>query len=166
MELWWGVLHLALRSLPLETDSVRDLGLPLLGVATMLHETLSGLRRFSSIPELDMGLRAFALGGAAWLLGFIAIIVTRIPAALRQPVAGALAAGWLPVVALMSTLTARGPWIEPTAYFRAFTECYIVGCLILGLRAPRLVGGITLIGGAVAFVGAWGLSFLQLWPGG
>jgi len=167
LPLWWAVLHLAWSQLPRDADVAHDLGLPLLGVATMLRDTLTGVRQLSPIPGLDIGLRAFALGGAAWLLGFIAFVVMRTPAALRRPATGALAAGWLAVLALMSTLTARGPWVEPTAYFRAFTECYIVGYLVLGhQRAPRLLAGIMLIGGAVASIGAWGLSFLQFGLGG
>jgi hypothetical protein len=31
----------------------------------------------------------------------------------------------------MSILTADGPWVEPIAFLRAFTECWVVGCLLL-----------------------------------
>jgi len=70
-----------------------------------------------------------------------------------------LAAGWLPIVALMSLLTADGPWIDQTAFFRAFTECYVVGCLVLAVRpVPRWLTWLILAGGALAFLGAWVLT--------
>jgi hypothetical protein len=74
---------------------------------------------------------------------------------LRLAGAGALAAGWLPVIALMSLLTAGGPWVDRNAYFRAFTECYVVGCLVLGLRPPaRWLVRLMLAGGTLALLGA------------
>ena len=36
--------------------------------------------------------------------------------------------------ALMSVLGVNGPWIEPIGFFRAFTECWVVGCLLLDTR--------------------------------
>jgi len=55
--------------------------------------------------------------------------VSRIPTGTK-----ALAAAWLPILALMSILSAEGPWVEPIAFLRTFTECWIVGCLLLDDR--------------------------------
>lgn len=137
-----------------------DLGWPLLGAAIMLHDTLTGVKRFApGRPFLDAALRAYVVGSAGWLLGFCAIVIARVPAVLRTAGSGALAAGWLPVFALMSLLTAGGPWVDRTAYFRAFTECYVVGCLVLGVRpAPRWLTWLMIAGGALALLGAWGMA--------
>jgi hypothetical protein len=71
-----------------------------------------------------------------WGLGAILLICVRtgrlVPAALRTDAAG-LMVGWLLVLALMSTLTANGPFVEPTAFLRAFTECWITGWVLIGL---------------------------------
>jgi hypothetical protein len=45
-----------------------------------------------------------------------------------------LVATWLPILALMSLLSARGPWIDSTAFFRGFTECYVVACLLIATK--------------------------------
>jgi hypothetical protein len=34
----------------------------------------------------------------------------------------------------MTLLTADGPWIEAMSTFRAFSECWLIGCLLLALR--------------------------------
>jgi hypothetical protein len=60
----------------------------------------------------------------------------------RRDAAAGLAAGWLLVLGLMSVLTAGGPWVEPAAYFRAFTECWLVGWCLVGVAGawPRRFG--------------------------
>jgi hypothetical protein len=74
-------------------------------------------------------LRGYALASSVGLAAFSALVASRIPAA-RKP----LVAAWLPIAALMSVLTATGPWGEPIAFLRAFTECWVVGCLLLDTR--------------------------------
>ena len=133
-----------------------NMGWPLVGAFQMLRDTVTGVRSFSPSPGLDFAFRAFTVGSALWLLGFCAVIASRTPKLLGFPVAGALAAAWLPVMALMSLLSAAGPWIEPTAYLRVFTECYVIGCLIAGVRpGPRWLQGIIIVSAALVFAGAW-----------
>jgi len=74
-------------------------------------------------------LRAYAFVSIAFLVGFSALTVSRFASARKV-----LVAGWLPSVALMAVLGANGPWIEPIGFFRAFTECWVVGCLLFDAR--------------------------------
>jgi len=163
LPLWWGALHLVWGGSPRESAGVRDVGISFVGAVTMLRDMLAGVRQLSPIHRLDFALRAFGLGGAVWLLGFSAMVLARVPAALRDAGRGHWpGAGW-PGRAHVDPLTAGGPWIEPTAYFRAFTECYVVGCLLLALRPmPRWLAATGFAGGALALIGAWGLSVLQI----
>ena len=156
---WWDALRLIWDQSPQETIAHGDVGWPFAGAAEMLRDTLTGVRRFAPGPGMNAAIGAYLLGSAAWLLGFCAIVAARTPVVLRVAGTGALAAGWLPIVALMSLLTADGPWIDQTAFFRAFTECYVVGCLVLAVRpVPRWLTWLILAGGALAFLGAWVLT--------
>jgi hypothetical protein len=47
-----------------------------------------------------------------------------------------------------------GPLVEPIAYFRAFTECFMVGAIILA-KGPLWRGGVMLPCLAVLWYGAW-----------
>ena len=135
------------------------MGWPLVGAFQMLRDSVTGVRSFSPNPGMDFVLRAFAVGSAVWLLGFGAVIATRTPKLLGVPVAGALTAAWLPVMALMSLLSAAGPWIDQTAYLRVFTECYVIGCLIAGVRpGPRWLTWMIIASAALVCAGAWVLA--------
>jgi hypothetical protein len=50
----------------------------------------------------------------------------------------------------MSLLTAEGAWIEPWGYLRAFSECYVVGCVLLALGPTRSRPDPLLVWAAVA----------------
>lgn len=160
---WRQVLQMLWGQSPQAVGAVHNLDWPLLGAATMLFDIASGARHYSPRHGLDLALRAYALGSAAWLLTWCAVTAARVRGALRSSATAALAAGWLPVLALMSMLSAGGPWIEPAAYFRAFTECYVVGCLLAGAWAPsRAVSLAVFGGGAMTWIGGWFLAALQV----
>ena len=100
-------------------------------------------------------LRSYALVSTVFLLGFSVMVALAGVRGLRK----VLLVAWLPTAAVVSVLSARGPWIDPIAFFRAFTECWIVGCLVLGaeirdswIAKPALA---VLI---VMWIGAGGLS--------
>jgi len=157
--LWLAILHWVLGYPAQERTNL--LGWPFLGVAAVLRDTLIGAKHFvqPDRPTLDAVVRAYVVGSICWLLGFCAVVVARVPAVLRMGGTGALATGWLPALALMSLMTARGGWVDQTGYFRAFTECYVVGCLVLAVRpVPRWVAWIMLAGAALALLGAWVLA--------
>ncbi len=65
-----------------------------------------------------------------------------------------LGVSWLLIIGLMTLLTSS--WIDPTAYFRAFSECYVVGCLILGAAGlPVGSGRAVLAPGVVMLLSSW-----------
>lgn len=119
-----------------------DIGWPLQGWWQTVHDSLLLIRPLSPRPgpnairNVYMAITAsaiFATGlGAAW----------QVPGAWRASGARrTIAAGWTGLAIVLSTLTAQGPWIDQTGYFRAFTEFWVVSMLVLagaGLRLPRI----------------------------
>ena len=101
---------------------------PLVGIAQAFGAILFGQY---VIPTGIKGaiMRAYALVGIAFLVAFAALTASRFVSGRK-----ALVAAWLPLVALMSILGVNGPWVEPIGFFRAFTECWVVGCLLLDAR--------------------------------
>jgi hypothetical protein len=101
---------------------------PLVGLVQTFASILSGAY---VIPTGIRGviMRAYAFVSIAFLVAFSALMVSRFISGRK-----ALVAAWLPLIALMSILAANGPWIEPIGFFRAFTECWVVGCLLLDAR--------------------------------
>ncbi len=101
---------------------------PLAGLAGALTSMVAG--DYVTVPGFKGAvMRGFALLSALALVAFCALVVSRIPRGNK-----ALAAAWLPILALMSILSAQGPWIEPIAFLRTFTECWVIGCLLLDDR--------------------------------
>jgi hypothetical protein len=101
---------------------------PLLGIVTAWFNTAFG----DVVPIGGLKgvvLRGYSLVSSASLVAFAGLVATRLRTA-----RAVLVAAWLPIVALMSVLTADGPWVEPIAFLRAFTECWVIGCLLLDTR--------------------------------
>lgn len=107
-------------------------------------------------------MRAIVLATSLAILAFCGFVLLM----LRFAFQGAeglrpLAAGWLLTFALMSLLTAEGPWVDPIAYTRAFTECYVVGCLVVAgcfWSTSRPV----LLAGAGMLAAVWLICIAQL----
>ena len=101
---------------------------PLVGIVQAFGAILFG---HYVIPTGIKGviMRAYAFVSIAFLVAFSAITASRLVSGRK-----ALVAAWLPLVALMSILGANGPWLEPIGFFRAFSECWVVGCLLLDAR--------------------------------
>jgi hypothetical protein len=154
---WQEALVLLWGEAPRNAGVSQNLGWPLLGVVGMLRDVLAGAQHFAPGRTIDLGIRAYVVGSTLWLLAFCAVVATRVPSALRSAAAG-VAAGWVPLLLLMSLLSAGGSWINPAGYFRAFTECYVVGCLLPMPVARRWVAWGLLAGAVVAFAGAWVLT--------
>jgi hypothetical protein len=143
--------------------AANNLGWPFVGAVSMMRDALSGVRQYTPSHGLDVAMRGYVLASSALLLWFCAVAASRVPYVVRTAGVGALAAGWLPIMVLMSLLTEAGPWTEPTGYFRAFTECYVVGCLLVALRPPSVwVSKMMFAGCAVACVGAWAIAVVQV----
>jgi hypothetical protein len=135
---WWMAQSIAWHQAPQSLGGSPDLGWPLLGVATMLWETVNDLPVGDADQALDVLPRMFVVATTFGLIVFCGLVLRIVPRLLRGrgPAAG-LAVGWLLVLTLMSLLTARTSWVDPHGYFRAFTECWVVGCLLLAFQAAR-----------------------------
>ena len=93
--------------------------------------------RVRSFGGDHLALRAYALAAMALLAIFCGMVALRLNGAFRTPRIAPLAAGWLPLFALMTLLTAPG---VQTAFLRAFSECFVVGCLIVAFSHRRRYG--------------------------
>ncbi len=124
----WRQLQTAIWGTVPSSAAMDALTWPLLGVVEAFRSILLGQY---VIPTGIKGLimSAYAFVSIASLVAFSVLIASRV---FRGP--RALAAAWLPLAALMSILAVNGPWIEPIGFFRAFTECWVVGCLLLDAR--------------------------------
>ncbi len=131
---WWKTVALIWHQSPQSLDGNQDLGLPFLGWFTRLLVNLAGIRIGVAQPAADLPTRCFEVLVAGGLLVFCATVIRRIPEALRTQRSAGLAIGWVLTFALMTLLTADGPWIEAMSTFRAFSECWLIGCLLLALR--------------------------------
>jgi hypothetical protein len=144
---------------PLAAAVKSDVSWPFLGILEKLRGTLLGTGYYGN----KLALRGFELGSLGLLAAFCALVSVRLSAILRASSFGVLAAGWLPVMLLMTMLREDGPLIGPESYFRVFTECFVVGCLILALRPPsRWVNMTMFAGSVVAGLGAWALNLHNL----
>ena len=158
---WRQTLIFGLHEAPQAQAAAHDLGWPFAGVLTMLHDCLTGARRWAATPFKDAVERTYVLTSALPLLAFCMLVAARLPQALRKPGAAPLAATWFVTAALMSLLSASGPWVGPVAYLRAFTECFVLGCLLLGTSSPPRQARL-LAGASLAQAGfAWGFCMVQ-----
>jgi hypothetical protein len=162
--IWHLFLASAWVTTPQDHMAVHNLGMPLFGIIDMLIACVTGARLWASSWAKDLVVRGIVLTTAPALLAFCGLVASRVGAVLRGPsVLAPLALSWCLLAGLMSLMTDEGPWIDPAAYFRAFTECYVTGCLVLGcaggLRAvtPRWA----LAGGAI-FATVWIYCLVQL----
>ena len=135
------------------TDAARDnVSWPFTGVLRSVAGALSGSTFGGGHPAL----RAYALAALMLLTIFCGTVAIRLKSAFRMPTIAPLAAGWLPLVALMTMLTTA--WVQ-TAFLRAFSECFVVGCLIIASRPPpQWIGRTLVLGCAMAAVGSWAIS--------
>ncbi len=137
---WHAALPVLWRESGHEGVLAHDFGWPLLGAARVLVERMSAI---SAARSLRLAVPAIinAVGTLA-MLGFCAAVASRVPACLRRGGEhAALAIAWVSVAALMSLLTAGdGPWTTPGEYCRAFSECWVVGCLVLCAGQPGWIG--------------------------
>ncbi len=135
-KLWQTEVARLTHEAPQAHAMAHDLGWPLAGAARMLWDCLTGGRSWGSTPGKDILLRAVVLLTAPALLAFCVAVATRLPLAWRDPRLRGLVLGWGLTAGLMSLLSATGPWVDTIAYFRAFTECYVLGIPLLFRRAP------------------------------
>jgi len=139
------------------TDAARNnVSWPFAGVLRMIADAISGAGFGGGHPAL----RAFALAAVTLLAIFSGMAVLRLRAAFGVAATAPLAAGWLPLVLLMTLLTTA--W-APMAFLRAFSECFVIGCLIVALRPPSLwTGRALIISCAIASAASWATCLRDL----
>lgn len=130
-----------------------DISWPGSGIFGTIKSAVYGEGLYARYPII---LRGFVVGTMAVFIGFAALVATN---ARQRP---GLAIGWVLVTCLMLILSSEGPWIATTSYFRALTEWYVVGCLLLpkpiAWRAAILLGFSVVTMWCVA----WAFSFSQV----
>jgi hypothetical protein len=92
-----------------------------------------------ALPRL--GDATYVLGGIGFIVVFCILVAASNFKRWREP----LVFGWFSLLGLMSVLSRAGPWIEPTSFFRAFTECYVIGLFLLPDHIVRRVGPFAII---------------------
>ena len=140
----------------------QNIGWPLLGltqtlVANLLNHTVGAARA----PTSRL-IRLTALLGIGLIIWACTRTVQACRAAHRTPEAAALVLGWLALLVLMMLLTAHGPWVEPTAFFRAFTEFWVMGWILIGLMKLSPIQPWVLAAQLPALAGIWELCWIQL----
>jgi hypothetical protein len=135
---WRETVAVLWHSTPQAHGVAENASWPLLGWAEILLANLINHAIGAAAHPRGMLMRITMLGAIGAISVFCVLTFRAAVAGLRPPgrMAG-LALGWLFVLALMSLFTANGPWVEPTAYARAFAECWIVGWIVLGGFAQR-----------------------------
>jgi len=159
---WRQMLTVMAHAVPQAQGMSQDIGWPFMGAAQILWGCLTGARHWANTPLKDAAIRAIILLTAPGLLLFCGLVLVRMKAVFRQEPLRALAIGWLLTAALMSLLTAAGPWIDPISYYRAFTECFAAGCILLfaGGFAPG-ASSVALFGGTQLLL-TWSLCLAKL----
>jgi len=137
--IWWEAMGIIWHQPPQPLIGSPDLGWPLVGLSTMLLASLDGTRIWNADPLADLITRTFVVLTTCGLIAFCIVVAIRIPRFIRFPGMVGLVIGWLLLLALMSLLTAGGPLVEPLSYFRAFTECWVIGCLLLAHGPPHRI---------------------------
>jgi hypothetical protein len=131
---WWKTVGIIWQQSPQSLAGNQDLGFPFAGWFTRLFVNIAGVPIGMAQPAPDVPTRGFEILVAGGLLVFCAAVARQIPTALRTRSAAGLALGWTFTFALMTLLTANGPWVEALSTFRAFSECWVIGCLLLAMR--------------------------------
>jgi hypothetical protein len=149
--IWREILATLAHEPPQAHGLAHDLGWPFAGLIQMLTACLTGTRTWASTPLKNDIIRAMVLLTAPPLVLFCAFVTTKL-----KPTA--IATGWVLTACLMTLLTATGPWTDPIAYFRAFTDCALVGLLLL----PRLPLPTVLLIGVPQTALIWVLCLLKL----
>jgi hypothetical protein len=149
--IWWRTMAVIWHQPPQALGGNQDLGWPLVGVFTMLRACLDGSRVYNTDPGANLTTRGFVLLTTCLLIAFCIMVAVRLPRLLRLPGLAGFAIGWVLLAGLMSLLTATGPLVEPMSYFRAFSECWVIGCLLLAqgpaqgpVRRPLALAGVLL----------------------
>jgi hypothetical protein len=164
---WWRTMAVIWHQPPQALGGNQDLGWPLVGVVTMLRACIDGTRHYNPDPSANFTTRGFVLLTTGGLICFCIMVAIRLPRTLRTPGLAGFAIGWGLLAGLMSLLTATGPLVEPMSYLRAFSECWVIGCLLLArahaagaVRRPLALAGLLLGAELNIVIWKWSLWLL------
>jgi hypothetical protein len=159
---WREILVSLAREAPQAHGLAHDIGWPFVGLAQMLWTCLTGARSWASTPLKNDIIRGMVLLTAPPLVLFCGLVATRLTRLFRRGQMAGIAAGWVLTAMLMTLLTAGGPWTDPIAYFRAFTDCFLIGCVLLFASGAGLSLRTILLIGAPQTLLIWALCMLKL----
>jgi hypothetical protein len=158
---WRHAVGVLWQATPQGFGVAHNAGFPLLGVAQTLCAQLLNRAVGAAAHPRDLTARLTNLAAICWLLWFCLRTGSTAIATVRRGAEPSLAAAWLCIAGLMSLLTAGGPWVELTAYARAFSECWVLGWVVLGAAAPRRPV-IMVLAAAPVLVRNWELCWVQV----
>lgn len=160
---WRQWVTLLWRDVPQAHGVAENIGWPLAGYGATLAASLLNRAVAGAAKPHTAALRGLTLLALAWLGWFgakIAVVLTRL---LARGTELGLALGVALLLGLMSLLTARGPWVEPTAVFRAFSEFWVAGWLLLAAGGRvKLRGWVLALAAAPVVFLNWRLCLIQL----
>ena len=160
---WRHVVATLWQETPQAHGIAHNAGWPLQGWAQVILASLLGQPVGFAPRPRDLTMRATVLAGIGTISWFCVVTAGAVWRALQNRADAALAAGWLAVFALMTVLTANGPFIDSTAYFRAFTECWVLGWILLGAGQTRLPRSAWMWAVALPLIARnWELCWIQL----
>jgi hypothetical protein len=163
---WWAINAWRFGDVAQAQVAGLNLGPPFLNLAKVLATNLSPTHQWSPDLAIEAFTRTAFLSTLVAFLAFLGFAAYRLA---REPADGErapLLVGWC-AAALLLLCLGSGPMSEPQSYLRVFTECWIVGWLLLGPRlgesaagrvSVRVVGYSLAIGFATMFV--WIQSYL------
>ncbi len=160
---WREILLGLWQNAPQAHGVAQNIGWPLLGLMQSLLANLLNYTVGAARAPATRVVRITALLGIGLIVctGARAFRARRM--ACQSPEASALMLGWLALLVLMALLTAQGPWVEPTASFRAFTEFWVLSWVLIGLTKLSPKRPSWLFAGMLpALLGIWELCWIQL----
>lgn len=113
-----------------------DLGPPFAGVIAFFQTNIEALHRGANAPPPEVRIY-WVLDAAMCVASFALFFVV----ALRRRAPEALTLSWAFYAALVLCFT-TAIWVEPYAFFRACTEGFVLGALMVGLSRDRPAGWI------------------------
>ncbi|WP_048844785.1 hypothetical protein [Acetobacter indonesiensis] len=130
---------------PASADAVANLGWPLRGVLETIGATLDGSRMYVHQPVFQNIMRFFVVYSILLLVLWSSFVIYRAYAVKKNYDSKLLIATFLPFVFILFCLTGKtGPWVDPISYFRAFTECFILGSFICTIEKPQRPSNVVL----------------------
>jgi hypothetical protein len=129
---WHTALGLIWREWPLSGPAADALAWPLAGVIDILRVNASGARVWTPDPMWNGVMRMFALVTIGGLVVFGGVVAASARRLWPRTEARGLVFGWLLTAGLMACLRL----VEPVGYLRAFSEYWVVGCLLIALAPP------------------------------